>query len=92
MPTFVRDIFFMKYFSDGLWDVLGQTDVAQLVGQYIEGDIDVYEPNCASMLIRRAIGEGWDGYDPLEVRRSLAIPAGQSRDYRDDITVQVIFF
>jgi len=78
--------------SDGLWDVLGQTDVAQLVGQYIEGDIDVYEPNCASMLIRRAIGEGWDGYDPLEVRRSLAIPPGQSRDYRDDITVQVIFF
>ena len=44
------------------------------------------------MLIRRTIGEGWDGFDEIEVRRSLAIPSNESRDYRDDITVQVIFF
>ena len=46
----------------------------------------------ATMLVRRAIGDGWDGYDELEVLRALAIPPGQSRDYRDDITIQVVFF
>lgn len=78
--------------SDGLWDVLGQQDVAELVGSYLEHDQEVYEPNAATMLIRRAIGEGWDGYDELEVRRSLAVSPEESRLYRDDITVQVLFF
>ena len=29
-------------------------------------DDEVYESNAATMLMRRAIGEGWDGYDELE--------------------------
>ena len=29
-------------------------------------DSEVYEANAATMLMRRAIGEGWDGYDELE--------------------------
>lgn len=78
--------------SDGLWDVLSQSEVAYLVGKYIQRDKHVFEGNAASMLIRRTIGEGWDGFDEIEVRRSLAIPSNESRDYRDDITVQVIFF
>ena len=48
-------------FSDGLWDVLSQSDVAELVGSYLESDPEVYEPNAATMLIKRAVGEGWDG-------------------------------
>ena len=55
-------------------------------------DEEVYESNAATMLMRRAIGEGWHGYDELEVRRSLAIEPGQSRNFRDDITIQVVFF
>lgn len=77
--------------SDGLWDVLGQGDVSELIGAWLERDPDVFETNAATMLVRRAIGEGWDGYDDLEVRRSLAVPAEESRMYRDDITVQVLF-
>lgn len=78
--------------SDGLWDVMSQSEVAYLIGKFIQGDKHVYEGNAATMLIRRTIGEGWDGFDEIEVRRSLAIPPKESRDYRDDITVQVIFF
>lgn len=83
--------------SDGLWDVLSaesahSENVAELIGMYLERDPEVYEQNAATMLIRRAIGEGWDGYDELEVLRSLAQPEEISRQYRDDITVQVIFF
>ena len=47
--------------SDGLWDVLGHSDVAQLIGAYLDRDPEVFEANAATMLIRRAIGEGWDG-------------------------------
>jgi hypothetical protein len=80
-----------------LWDVLSaesahSENVAELIGMYLERDPEVYEQNAATMLIRRAIGEGWDGYDELEVLRSLAQPEEISRQYRDDITVQVIFF
>lgn len=77
--------------SDGLWDVLGHSDVAQLIGAYLDRDPEVFEANAATMLIRRAIGEGWDGYDEMEVRRSLAHSPEESRMYRDDITVQVLF-
>jgi len=78
--------------SDGLWDELSHKDVADLVGAYMDGDSEVHESNAATMLMRRAIGEGWDGYDELEVRRSLAIEPGHSRNFRDDITIQVVFF
>ena len=36
--------------SDGLWDVLGHKDVAQLIGSYIEGDDEVYELNAGVYL------------------------------------------
>ena len=54
------------WFSDGLWDVLSaesshSENVAELIGMYLERDPEVYEQNAATMLIRRAIGEGWDG-------------------------------
>ena len=42
-------------------DVLGHSDVAQLIGAYLDRDPEVFEANAATMLIRRAIGEGWDG-------------------------------
>ena len=40
---------------------MGQTEVADLMGAYLNHDPEVFEPNAATMLIRRAIGEGWDG-------------------------------
>ena len=40
--------------------------MAELVGLYLQGDPEVWEPNAATMLMRRAVGEGWDGYDELE--------------------------
>ena len=40
---------------------MSQSDVAQLIGLYLDKEEDVYEQNAATMLIRRAIGEGWDG-------------------------------
>ena len=56
-----RRLFKNGYFSDGLWDVLSQSDVSELIGAYLEEDKEVYETNAATMLIRRAIGESWDG-------------------------------
>ena len=46
--------------------MLSHSQVAELVGLYLQGDSEVWEPNAATMLMRRAIGEGWDGYDELE--------------------------
>ena len=30
-------------FSDGLWDVMSQSEVAYLIGKFIQGDKHVYE-------------------------------------------------
>ena len=48
--------------------MLSHSQVTELIGLYLQGDPEVWEPNAATMLMRRAIGEGWDGYDELEGR------------------------
>lgn len=53
-----------------------------------EGSWAFIDDNVSAHLIRNALGGGDEG----RVRRSLSIPPGVSRRYRDDITVTVLWY
>ncbi|KAJ3299755.1 hypothetical protein HK104_007209 [Borealophlyctis nickersoniae] len=92
---------FLILASDGLYDRLTSDECVELVASYMEqrhmlptgaGNSRkqgiVRDENAATHLIRNALGKGDDDV----VAKLLAIPAPQSRKYRDDITVNVMFF
>ncbi|KAJ1980174.1 hypothetical protein H4R34_002557 [Dimargaris verticillata] len=92
---------FLVVASDGLYDELSSAEVVQAVAEFWEAKMynnaqpsppttssGVVDDNAATHVIRRALG----GQDHDIIGRLLAIPAPQSRRYRDDITVTVVFF
>ncbi|KAJ1975322.1 hypothetical protein H4R35_003195 [Dimargaris xerosporica] len=89
---------FLVVASDGLYDELSNVEVVQAVAEFWEAKMyaaqtpapstTVVDDNAATHVIRRALG----GQDHDIIGRLLAIPAPQSRRYRDDITVTVVFF
>ncbi|KAJ1924288.1 hypothetical protein IWQ60_005295 [Tieghemiomyces parasiticus] len=96
-PLSPRDKFIVVA-SDGLYDELSNAEVVQAVAEFWEsriyaqpdprfGPVALKDDNAATHLIRKAFG----GDDPDVIARLLAIPSPNSRRYRDDITVTVIF-
>lgn len=83
---------FLVLASDGLWERLSNDQVAKLAGKWMDqrgGPASGSEDrNAATHLVRSALG----GANHEELSYLLSIPAGQSRSYRDDITVTVVFF
>ena len=103
---------FIVLASDGLWDMLSNEEVVQLVASYIEGRqkevmeeqahfynvpdcdkinadsfADVEEENVASFLLRQALG----GYDKGNLKAMLSMKYPNTRLYRDDISIVVVF-
>lgn len=105
---------FVVLASDGLWDMLSNEEVVDVVAAYINkqgpemmkekaimfgvancddliDDPDAFNEcageNVASFLIRFALG----GYDEQNLRTMMTLPYPDSRLYRDDITVVVLF-
>ena len=79
--------------SDGLWDVVSNDEAVQIVSDYRKDSRP--DENAASYLIRKGLEKLQS--DAVNVRgdvycaRNLAIPPPYSRNYRDDITVTVVF-
>lgn len=73
--------------TDGLFDVLSNRRIVDLVRQWIE-DPRIDE-NAATWLIRNAL-QG-NSQSQAHLSRMITIPKNSSRMYRDDITVMVIF-
>ncbi|KAJ3096322.1 hypothetical protein HDU97_006023 [Phlyctochytrium planicorne] len=96
---------FLVLATDGLYDVLESDEVVHIVGGYMTQNGLVSESNeplkisgsdqwlhvddnAATDLIRNALG----GRDEEKTQKLLGIPAPYSRRFRDDITVNVVFF
>lgn len=103
---------FIVLASDGLWDMLSNNEVVQLVVAYMEGRqkevmeeqaqfynvpnsdtvdtntfADVEAENAASFLLRQALG----GYDQGNLKAMLSMKYPDTRLYRDDISIVVVF-
>jgi pyruvate dehydrogenase phosphatase len=76
-----------NYNSDGLFDTFDNNDCVRHVAEWLESPIRIDE-NAATWLIRKAIQ---NGENQSHLSRLLTISPGISRQYRDDITVQIIF-
>ena len=73
---------FLILATDGLWDEISSESAVDFVAKYKD------ETHIATELIQEALSKG----DEYRLARILGIPAGLSRRYRDDITVNVLFF
>lgn len=73
---------FLILATDGLWDEISSESAVDFVAKYKD------ETHVATELIQEALSKG----DEFRLARILGIPAGVSRRYRDDITVNVLFF
>jgi hypothetical protein len=73
---------FLILATDGLWDEISSESAVDLVAKYKN------ETHTATELIQEALSKG----DEFRLARILGIPDGLSRRYRDDITVNVLFF
>ncbi|KAJ3298754.1 Pyruvate dehyrogenase phosphatase catalytic subunit [Borealophlyctis nickersoniae] len=96
------DDYFLVLASDGIFDCMTSLEVVEAVAQFYDGsdaamtsptgrprNDPVRDANAATHLVRVALaqGEGQEG-----VSKMLTIQKGRSRDYRDDMTAQVITF
>jgi len=87
---------FLILATDGLWESLSNEKAVQLVGKLIHNqdkkksdrDCSLLEDNAATLLIRHAIG----GADHVAVAEMLSLQEQYRRLYRDDITVNVLYF
>ena len=73
---------FLILATDGLWDEISSENAVEFVAKYRN------DTHSATELIQEALSKG----DEYRLARILGIPAGISRRYRDDITVNVLFF
>ncbi|SCU94103.1 LAFA_0F19878g1_1 [Lachancea sp. 'fantastica'] len=96
------DAKFMVLASDGLFELLENEEIKDLVVEWINNDKGMAkapsskqsnsfleDKNAATHLIRNALGAGGQR-DYLSTL--VSIPAPMSRKYRDDLTVTVVFF
>ncbi len=82
---------FLVLATDGLYDALSSEAVVATVARHLDGQpaaLVVHGDNAATSLIVQAMRSGSDE----NVRKSLSIPAPWSRRYRDDMTVEVLYF
>ncbi|KAJ5257201.1 hypothetical protein N7478_013305 [Penicillium angulare] len=90
---------FVVMATDGLWEMLSNEEVVGLASDAQSANSNMISPpaesrfvvedkNAATHLVRNAMG----GKDKEMITALLTLPAPYSRRYRDDITVEVIFF
>lgn len=86
---------FMVIASDGLWDVLKNLEVVQLVEQFVRGQqyMQHDKANVSTFLIRQALlKSGYGRSDQEKLSNLMQLPTDFKRMLHDDITVTVIFF
>ncbi|KAJ3315924.1 Pyruvate dehyrogenase phosphatase catalytic subunit [Boothiomyces sp. JEL0838] len=82
------DTMFLVLATDGLYDMLCNTDIVAHVATYLNSP-PARDSNAATYLIRQALSYG---KNEEYLSRMLTVNPKHSRSYRDDITVQIIFF
>lgn len=83
---------FLILATDGLWDFMTSSGAVATIASLIESGTDFGKVNPATVLIRDALSGG--SKDPRAVKRLeqlLQIPPGRARNFRDDVTVLVVF-
>ena len=80
---------FLVMATDGLFDMLTNRDIVRIISNYIRFESENTKENAATYLIRNAVEMG-RGQEFLS--RMLTLEPRLARRYRDDISVQVIFF
>jgi len=97
---------FLIMASDGLWDNLSSEDAVALVGKELDArepstdaasewsieSLESENDNLATMLLRHSFLHGVCGGDYAKLEQLLALPSGQARNYRDDVTIIVVVF
>ncbi|KAJ3271519.1 Pyruvate dehyrogenase phosphatase catalytic subunit [Terramyces sp. JEL0728] len=82
------DSMFLVMASDGLFDMLSNSEIVGHVANFLTRPPE-RDSNAATYLIRKALSHGKsDEY----LSRMLTVNEKHSRSYRDDITIQVLFF
>ena len=84
-----ENVGFLVLASDGLFDIFSNSDVIQEVSRFLENPKDRIDSNVATHLIRAALTDN-KGHQYLS--RMLSLPPDVARNWRDDITIQVIMF
>lgn len=69
-----------------------QDILKQLKRRQIAEKVRPVDPNAATHLIRNALGNTAFGMDHQKISQSLSLPQNKVRMFRDDITIQVVFF
>ncbi|KAI9033390.1 phosphatase 2C-like domain-containing protein [Hyaloraphidium curvatum] len=85
---------FLILATDGLWDFLSSSAAVACVASLIDSP-SFPSANPATTLIREAFSGGAGQPASRRARRAeqlLSIPPGPARNYRDDVTVLVVFF
>jgi pyruvate dehydrogenase phosphatase len=82
--------------SDGLWDRIENEEAVEVVGEWLEKNKrsgGMTDQNAATALLHYALSRAptAQGHVPDLASRLLSLPPGVSRNYRDDITVSVLF-
>ena len=83
---------FLVVASDGLWDMLTPMQVVRMVGEYINGKSLHNDTNASTHLMRNALGLTANGVSHEKITAFLSLPQHVVRRFRDDITIQVVFF
>ena len=81
---------FLVLATDGLWDELSNDVAVTVVANTLGKESD--DANAATSLIEAALGGGQPVPNKQHLTHILSIPNGESRRYRDDVTVNVVFF
>jgi hypothetical protein len=86
---------FLILATDGLWDFINSAGAVACIASLIEAGTDFTKVNPATALIREAFsGGGVSKPEPRKTKRLdqlLSIPVGRARNFRDDVTVLVVF-
>lgn len=83
---------FLILACDGLWDFMSSKTAVKVVKEMMDKG---YDENYATALIQAGIsgyGSGGSILDKERIQHSLSIPAPKCRRFRDDMSVNVLFF
>ncbi|KAH6580990.1 hypothetical protein BASA61_009314 [Batrachochytrium salamandrivorans] len=91
---------FLVIASDGLFEELTSEQVVDIVGDFLlhappnptatSGIYEIRHVNIATHLLRQALKSG--RYDDTHVSRLLTLSSSESRNWRDDMVIQVVLF
>ncbi|KAK2718388.1 pyruvate dehydrogenase [acetyl-transferring]-phosphatase 1, mitochondrial-like [Artemia franciscana] len=83
---------FLILATDGLWDFLTPSEAVKIVGEHLLGHEAPEDVNAATHLLRHALAGTAAGLDHDMLAKLLTIPKEIVRNYRDDISVVVVYF